>query len=65
MTGIAELSGIYLGALVLTFALEFLQTYLMQWTGQKVMFDLRSEIFRASAAHAATASLIAIRWASW
>ena len=23
-----------------------LQTYLMQWTGQKIMFDLRSQIFR-------------------
>ena len=29
-----------------TFVLEFLQTYFMQWTGQKVMFDLRSQIFR-------------------
>ena len=28
------------------FVLEFLQTYFMQWTGQKVMFDLRSQIFR-------------------
>jgi ATP-binding cassette subfamily B protein len=26
--------------------LEFLQTYYMQWTGQKVMFDLRRQIFR-------------------
>src|SRR5205823_1710419 len=26
--------------------LEYLQTYFMQWTGQKVMFDLRSQIFR-------------------
>ena len=24
---------------------EFTQTYLMQWTGQKIMFDLRREIF--------------------
>ena len=31
---------------MLTFLLEFLQTYFMQWTGQKVMFDLRSQIFR-------------------
>ncbi len=45
-TGISEIGGLYLGALVLTFALEFLQTYLMQWTGQKIMFDLRREIFR-------------------
>jgi len=46
MTGISELAGIYLGALSLSYALEFLQTYLMQWTGQKIMFDLRSQIFR-------------------
>ncbi len=46
MTGITELAGIYLGALLLTFALEFVQTYLMQWTGQKIMFDLRAQIFR-------------------
>jgi ATP-binding cassette subfamily B multidrug efflux pump len=46
MTGITELAGIYLGALSLSYALEFLQTYLMQWTGQKIMFDLRSQIFR-------------------
>ena len=45
-TGIAQISSIYLGLLVLTFAFEFLQTYFMQWTGQKVMFDLRSQIFR-------------------
>jgi ATP-binding cassette subfamily B multidrug efflux pump len=46
MTGILELAGLYLGALLLTFLLELLQTYLMQWTGQKIMFDMRSEIFR-------------------
>jgi ATP-binding cassette, subfamily B, multidrug efflux pump len=28
------------------FLLDFLQTYFMQWTGQKVMFDLRRQIFR-------------------
>ena len=46
LTGIAQISTIYFGLLVLTFLLEFLQTYFMQWTGQKVMFDLRSQIFR-------------------
>jgi ATP-binding cassette subfamily B multidrug efflux pump len=46
LIGIAQLAGIYLLALTLTFILEFIQTYLMQWTGQKVMFDLRSQIFR-------------------
>jgi len=45
-TGVVELSLLYLGALSCTFGLEFIQTYLMQWTGQKIMFDLRSQIFR-------------------
>jgi ATP-binding cassette subfamily B protein len=44
--GIAQISTIYFGLLGFTFLLEFLQTYFMQWTGQKVMFDLRSQIFR-------------------
>src|SRR6266568_1585218 len=44
--GIAQLAGIYFGRRILTFVFEFLQTYFMQWTGQKVMFDLRSQIFR-------------------
>ncbi|HEY9126975.1 MAG TPA: ABC transporter ATP-binding protein [Acidobacteriaceae bacterium] len=44
--GLWQLTAIYLGALLLAYAFEFTQTYLMQWTGQKVMFDLRSEIFR-------------------
>jgi len=46
MTGITEIGFLYLGALLVTYALEFIQTYLMQWTGQKIMFDLRSQIFR-------------------
>jgi len=45
-TGVTQLALLYLGALLLTFALEFVQTYLMQWTGQKIMFDLRRQIFR-------------------
>ena len=44
--GISELAGVWLGALLLSYGLEALQTWLMQWTGQKVMFDLRSQIFR-------------------
>ena len=46
MTGITEIAGLYLISLGVTFILEFFQTYLMQWTGQKIMFDLRSQIFR-------------------
>ena len=46
MTGITQLAVIYLVALSVSFCLDFVQTYLMQWTGQKIMFDLRREIFR-------------------
>jgi ATP-binding cassette subfamily B multidrug efflux pump len=46
LVGIAQIGVLYVGLLLFTFALEFVQTYLMQWTGQKVMFDLRSQIFR-------------------
>src|ERR1035437_8166709 len=46
MRGVTLIAGLYLGALLFTFLLELLQTYLMQWTGQKVMFDMRSQIFR-------------------
>ena len=46
LTGIAQIGGLYVGILIFTFTLEFIQTYLMQWTGQQVMFDLRKEIFR-------------------
>jgi ATP-binding cassette subfamily B protein len=45
-TGVTQIGFLYLGALLLSFGLEFVQTYLMQWTGQKIMFDLRSQIFR-------------------
>ena len=46
LTGIAQIAGIYIGLLLFSFLLEFTQTYIMQWTGQKVMFDLRAQIFR-------------------
>src|SRR5213594_546317 len=45
LVGIAEVAALYVGLLTFSFLLEFLQTYFMQWTGQKVMFDLRSQIF--------------------
>jgi len=46
LTGIAQISGIYVGLILFGFMLDYLQTYYMQWTGQMVMFDLRSQIFR-------------------
>ncbi len=45
-TGITQVALIYVGALCFSYVLEFAQTYLMQWTGQKIMYDMRSQIFR-------------------
>jgi ATP-binding cassette subfamily B multidrug efflux pump len=45
-TGVAQVALLYVGLLVFSFLLEYLQTYFMQWAGQMVMFDLRSQIFR-------------------
>jgi ATP-binding cassette subfamily B protein len=46
LVGIAQVSALFLGVLLLGFLFEFTQTYMMQWTGQKVMFDLRSQLYR-------------------
>src|SRR3984893_607700 len=46
LAGIGQIAAVYVGLLIFSFLLEFVQTYYMQWTGQKVMFDLRSQIFR-------------------
>src|SRR6478736_1355248 len=35
LTGIAEIATLYVAMLVFGFLLDFVQTYFMQWTGQK------------------------------
>jgi ATP-binding cassette subfamily B multidrug efflux pump len=44
--GITQLAEIYIAVLCMQYVFEFIQTYLMQWVGQKIMFDLRRDIFR-------------------
>jgi ATP-binding cassette subfamily B multidrug efflux pump len=46
LVGIAQIAALYVGLLVFSFLLEYLQTYYMQWTGQMTMFDMRAQIFR-------------------
>ncbi|HVU46172.1 MAG TPA: ABC transporter ATP-binding protein [Terracidiphilus sp.] len=46
MRGITQLAAIFLALQISSYLFEFIQTYLMQWTGQKIMFDLRRDIFR-------------------
>src|SRR5438105_2221408 len=36
--GITQIALIYIGALCFSYVLEFAQTNLMQWTGQKIMY---------------------------
>jgi ATP-binding cassette, subfamily B, multidrug efflux pump len=43
-TGLSQIAGLYFAVVVLAFLFDFGQTYLMQWTGQKAMFDLRREL---------------------
>ncbi|MGH9662901.1 MAG: ABC transporter transmembrane domain-containing protein, partial [Bryobacteraceae bacterium] len=45
-TGLLQLSLVYLIAIVLGLLCEFGQTYLMQWTGQRAMFDLRRDLMQ-------------------
>ena len=45
-TGLTLLALLYLGLLILQFCCTFAQTWLMNWTGQRVMNDLRIQIFR-------------------
>jgi ATP-binding cassette subfamily B protein len=44
--GVTRLAALFLIAQICSYFFEFIQIYLMQWTGQKLMFDLRREIFR-------------------
>jgi ATP-binding cassette subfamily B protein len=38
-------SGFYLGVLVIAFTMRFLQGCLMAWVGQRIIFDLRADVF--------------------
>jgi ATP-binding cassette subfamily B protein len=46
LVGIGQIALLYAGAQIASFVLEYVQTYLMLWIGQKAMSDLRSQIFR-------------------
>jgi ATP-binding cassette subfamily B protein len=44
LAGLTQLGAIYFGVVALGFVFDFGQTYLMQWTGQRAMFDLRRQL---------------------
>jgi len=43
--GLSRIALIFLLILIITFLLRYLQIYIMQFTGQKVMFNMRMELF--------------------
>lgn len=45
LDGVALIGLTFVGVLVASFALEFLQTWLMQLMGQRIMFDMRMQIY--------------------
>ena len=45
INGLDVIAAIYFAVLIFSFIFQFFQTYLMQYIGQKVMFDLRSQVF--------------------
>jgi ATP-binding cassette, subfamily B, multidrug efflux pump len=44
--GLDRLAAVYLAILVAAFAAEYVQTWTLQMTGQRIMFDLRMTIYR-------------------
>jgi ATP-binding cassette, subfamily B, multidrug efflux pump len=46
LEGLPGLAATYVAVLVLAFAAEYTQTWTMQLTGQRIMFDLRMNIYR-------------------
>jgi ATP-binding cassette subfamily B protein len=45
LAGLGRLAAMYLGILVAAFASEYAQTWILQLTGQRIMFDLRMAIY--------------------
>ncbi|MGB7219986.1 MAG: ABC transporter ATP-binding protein [Vicinamibacterales bacterium] len=45
LAGLGGLAAVYLGILVVAFAAEYGQTWMLQLTGQRIMFDLRMAIY--------------------
>jgi ATP-binding cassette subfamily B multidrug efflux pump len=45
LEGLVTIAWLYVAVLCGSFALEYVQTWLMQLTGQRIMYDLRMEIY--------------------
>ena len=45
LAGLDRLAVVFLGVLLGAFVLEYVRTYILQMTGQRIMFDLRMEVY--------------------
>ncbi len=45
LAGLDRIAWLFLGVLLLSFAFEYAETYTLEVTGQRIMFDLRSQIY--------------------
>ena len=45
LAGVSQIALIYVAALAASFSLEYAQTYMMQMIGQRIMFDMRMQIY--------------------
>ena len=45
VSGLGVLAALYVAILIASFGLEYLQTWTLQMTGQRIMYDLRMQIF--------------------
>jgi ATP-binding cassette, subfamily B, multidrug efflux pump len=46
LAGLDQIALVFLAILFASFSLEFLQTWILQTTGQRIMFDMRLQIYR-------------------
>ena len=46
LRGVDRIAAAYLGILLAAFVLEYVQTWTLQMTGQRIMFDMRLQIYR-------------------
>jgi ATP-binding cassette subfamily B multidrug efflux pump len=46
LEGLRKMALLYLGVVLVGFSLQYVQFYVMQWVGQRVMFDLRRSIMQ-------------------
>jgi ATP-binding cassette, subfamily B, multidrug efflux pump len=45
LVGLLWIIAAYVGALLMSFAMQYIQVSVMQWVGQQTMYDMRKEIF--------------------